>query len=460
MWRCRGSRRDRWGTTILHRPLKVVTLACLSVLQPISAQGAPSAAALTAAIDRYFAPLVANHDFAGTVLVARGGQALVHKAYGLADPELEVPSSTNGKYRIASLTKTFTAAAIVMMEAQGKLRLTDTLSRFLPEFPGSNGITLLQLLRHESGLANPDYLEAFRDRITLVELVRRIGARPPLFAPGAENRYSNAGYNVLARVIEVASGLEYNDYLRQQIFLPLGMRDTGVFPDDSLVVGRVRGFLPGPEPSGVIPAPWSDGGFDLGSGSLRSTTGDLAKWAAAVHHETLYHRSALAYPYGWGRLGQDRRQGLSQTGLSIGFTANLDLWFADSLYVVVLGNVENGHWSAWGGDLATLARGGEVASTARRERMALSASDAARFVGQYATAENQVEIRYTHGGLWLYLNNWPVPKHLAPVGRGAFEVRGDFGRIEFDTGGAGPAVKLDWVFGPESRTAYPRQSGG
>ena len=97
--------------------------------------GRPTPDVLLARVNSYFAPIVANHDFAGAVLVARGNKVLVDRAYGVADPDLDVASSTAHRYRIASLTKTFTAAAIVVLAERGTLRLDDPLSRFLPDFP-------------------------------------------------------------------------------------------------------------------------------------------------------------------------------------------------------------------------------------------------------------------------------------------------------------------------------------
>ena len=417
----------------------------------------PSASTLSAFVDRYFNPIVDNHDFAGAVLIARGDDILVHRAYGIADPELGVKSSVDFRYRIASLTKTFTAAAVVMLAERGQLRFDDKLSRFLPEFPGADGITILHLLRHEAGLDNPDYRDAMKERIDLVELVRRIGARPPLFRPGTQGRYSNAGYSVLALVIEKVSGMSYDEFLQKNIFLPLGMTATGNFHDDTIISGRVRGYIPGPPLSGVVPTPWSDIGFMVGSGSITSTTGDLFRWARAVHTESLFRRSALPYPYGWGRLGQDRRSGIEQTGLGNGFTASLAVWFSDSLYIVVLGNVESARWAQWSTDLAALARGTSVPITDRRHEIPLTATRADRFVGNYVTSEHSIVIKRHANSLWLLLDGFPVPKYLAPISANEFELRSDFGRIVFDTTGTGESQRLTWVFSPNERTIYPRR---
>lgn len=417
-----------------------------------------SAPVLRRRVDQYFGPIMANHDFAGVVLIARGHRILLQRAYGIADPELGTPTAITHSYRIASLTKTFTAAAIAILAERGSLRLTDRLSRFLPAFPNGDSITVQQLLGHAAGLANPDYREGLRDRIDLDGLVARIAALPPLFPPGTDSRYSNAGFNVLARVIEVASGNSYQHFLEANILQPLGMTSTGNFPDDTIVSGRVRGFLPGPLPSGVIPAPWSDVGFNLGSGSLVSTAGDLYRWALAVHTDRLYHKSQFTYPYGWGRLGADRKAGLEQTGLTNGFTSSLALWFADSLYVIVLGNIESAQWTRWSADLSSIARGQKVVTTAGRHEAAVPAGLAERFAGVYRSTDHKVEVQNRRGSLWAILDDWPVPKYLAPVASDSFELRSDFGRVVFDTRGTGPAARMSWIFGPDAQTDYARVS--
>lgn len=423
-----------------------------------SAQGGDAAARL----DAYFASLAANRDFSGVVLVARGDSVLFRRAYGEASFELDAPNTPETRFRVASLTKTFTAAAVAMLAERGTLGLDDPLSRWLPGFPNGERITLRHLLLHRSGLANPDYTASFRERIGLEELVRRIAARPALFEPGTDGGYSNAGYNVLARVVEVASGVPYDVFLRREIFEPLGMTGTGSYGDFEIVRGRAEGYLPGPPPEGVVNAPWSDIGFAIGSGSLYSTVDDLHRWARAVHRERLFRRSALDYPHGWGRLGEDRKAGLEQTGLSTGFTSSLSVWFADSLYVVILGNVESAQWSKWPADVAAIVRGRPVESAPPRTVAAVRPEALRRFVGRYADGKHTIEVAEEHGHLWLYLDGWPVPKYLSPTGRpGEFVLRSDSGRVVFgEAGPDGGAGSLEWVFGEGSGTVYPRSRAG
>ncbi|HWA58345.1 MAG TPA: serine hydrolase, partial [Gemmatimonadales bacterium] len=251
-------------------------------------------------------------------------------------------------------------------------------------------------------------------------------------------------------------GSSYERFLAANIFQPLGMTSTASLPDDTIVPGRVRGFIPGPPPFGVIPAPWSDHSFDLGSGSLVSTVRDLRRWALAVLSDRLYRRSSFPYPYGWGRLGSDQKAGIEQTGLGNGFTASLAIWWADSLQIIVLGNIESAQWGRWSADLASIARGVAVPVPSRRVEVTLPEGVVACYAGRYETADHRVEIRERGGSLWAFLDDWPIPKYLAPVGRSVFELRSDFGRLDFDTTGAAPSTRMVWIFGPDARTAYTR----
>ena len=176
-----------------------------------------------------------------------------------------------------------------------------------------------------------------------------------------------------------------------------------------------------------------------------------------LHESQVYSTpSALAYPYGWSRLGADHRAGLEQTGLIDGFTASMAVWFTDSLYIVVLGNIESGQWSRWSSDLAAQARGEPVTIASARREIALDTAVARRLVGRFANAEHTLDIERRSNSLWLTLDGWSVPKYLSPVSATEFELRSDIGRIAFELGDNGPSRALVWVFSPTERISYTR----
>ena len=219
-------------------------------------------------IDAYFAPLVRSNEFAGAVLIARGDRVLFEKGYGMANAELAVPNSPTTMFRIASITKTFTAAAIVMLAERGALRYSDSLSTYLPDFPNGNRITIRHLLLHSSGVANPNYGEIATTRLSLNQLIGQFKNKPLLFEPGTRGQYSNAGYILLAAVIERASGMSYAEFIRRNISAPLGLRSTVPDRQDDVLPNRASGYVPGPLPRGLENIAWSDMSSTVGSGIL------------------------------------------------------------------------------------------------------------------------------------------------------------------------------------------------
>src|SRR5262249_5401568 len=155
------------------------------------------------------------------VLVARKERVLFKRAYGMANYELQVPNSTATRFHLASVSKPFTAMAILQLQEQGKLSVSDPVSRFVPEFPGGDRITVEHLLTHTSGIPNvnnfPDYDDFARSPHTLEQLVAKFAGVPLDFQPGSDYRYSNSNYNLLALILEKVSGEKYGDYVQKRI---------------------------------------------------------------------------------------------------------------------------------------------------------------------------------------------------------------------------------------------------
>jgi CubicO group peptidase (beta-lactamase class C family) len=190
---------------------------------------------------------VEANGFMGAVLVARGGQVLHRAGYGQADLEQDTPATPETVYRLASLTKQFTAAAILQLQDQGRLSVADPVSAYLPDYPGGEAITLHQLLNHTAGI--PDY-EQFADQaalrreaVSVEQLLARFADLPLEFTPGSQFSYSNSGYAVLTRIIEIVSDQPYAAYLTEHIFLPLGMQSTGYEHWSKVLPRRAEGYV-------------------------------------------------------------------------------------------------------------------------------------------------------------------------------------------------------------------------
>lgn len=200
-----------------------------------------------AELDAYLQAETAANRFSGAVLVAKGGQPLYQKAFGLASKRYDVPNRIDTKFNIGSINKEFTATAIAQLQEKGKLNLDDPIATYLPEYPKevADKVTIRQLLRHESGMGHywNDAWDARKGHIrTVSELIETFKDEPLLFEPGSRQQYSNAGYVVLGAIIEQVSGQNYDDYLREHIFRPAEMNDTEAYEMDSPVPNLATGY--------------------------------------------------------------------------------------------------------------------------------------------------------------------------------------------------------------------------
>ena len=234
--------------------------------------------------------------FMGAVLVARGDRILFRQVYGKANYERNEPMRLDTRFRLASDSKQFTAAAILTLQDQGKLSVDDALCDWIqPCPPAWAPVRLHHLLTHQSGI--PDLMAqanwgmtrtTYRTKDQLIEAAARYGLQ---FQPGTKIRYDNVGFNLLASVVERASGMPFETYIQQTFFDPLGMADTGSDAD-----GQAQGLAMGYAnyPSGLAPQPLANVSIVYGAGALYSTLDDLLIWTRALHHGQLMKAESYA----------------------------------------------------------------------------------------------------------------------------------------------------------------------
>jgi D-alanyl-D-alanine carboxypeptidase len=249
-------------------------------------------------INDYLKSEMAKRHIPGVSLVViRQGRVILVRSYGLADVELSVPITPNSVFKLASVTKPFTATAIMMLVEEGKISLDDRIAEYLPKLPFQwNKVTVRQALSHTSGLA--DYLQApgwswrnsWRLDLTPDEFIDLTSAAPILFNPGEGIKYSNTGYYLLGMLIEKVSGKAYGEFLHERIFQPLRM--TATRRDSAgIVPNRVSGYI---FRNGALQnAEYTSETWAYSEGGIISTASDLAKWEAALYTEKLVKRSSL-----------------------------------------------------------------------------------------------------------------------------------------------------------------------
>lgn len=220
-----------------------------------------------------------------SVAVGRDGQVVFSKGYGIADLEFSVPADADTMFRIGSITKQFTAAAVLRLAEREKLDVDDPLSRFLPDYPRGDEITLRHLLTHTSGVPNytdfgPEWFQLVARELSHEEMIALWKDRPLDFEPGERWSYSNSGYYLLGVVIEKASGKSYADFLHDELFAPLGLTRTRYDSNGEVIPNRAQGY--GWEDD----RHWNDRLIGMSqpgaAGALISTAGDLVRWEMAL----------------------------------------------------------------------------------------------------------------------------------------------------------------------------------
>jgi len=265
--------------------------------------------------------LLEEKDFSGAMLVAKNGRVVFKSARGFADLEGRIPLTTRSSFNLASVSKQFTAAAVMLLSEEKKLDLDDPVARFLPELAYARGITIRQLLNHTAGL--PDYYEILdrtwdKTKIAGNEDVLRIFAeRKPavIFRPGERMAYSNTGYIILASVVERIAGVHFSRFLEDRIFRPLGMKDSFVY-DRTMPAypraERVFGFRIENGARVLDDLIYCDG--TRGDGNVHSSAEDLFIWDRALYGEALLKKETIRLMFSPGRLNDG-----SSTDYGFGF---------------------------------------------------------------------------------------------------------------------------------------------
>jgi D-alanyl-D-alanine carboxypeptidase len=271
----------------MMRPFCFAGLAILAGLSPASAQRSTVTrdAFRSRADSLVFIYLAESHAPSASFAVIRGGDTLAYGAHGLANVEAWRAPTATTIYEIGSITKQFTSAAIMKLVQQGRVKLDDDLSKYVPQFPlQGKRVSIRQLLNHTSGIhsytSSPGWAKTWNDELSPDAIIKFVAADTFDFAPGTAYRYNNTGYVLLGMVIEKASGQKYATYLDAQFFKPLGLRQTSYCPSKTSDPAIALGYSKGP--SGPVRAQFLHLSHPFSAGALCSTVGDFAKWQRAL----------------------------------------------------------------------------------------------------------------------------------------------------------------------------------
>jgi CubicO group peptidase (beta-lactamase class C family) len=351
-----------------------------------------------ARMDEVVQSYVRDKTFMGAVLVARGPDVILSKGYGSANLEWDIPNTPTTKFRLGSITKQFTAASILLLEERGKLKLDDPIKTHLADAPAAwDKITIFNLLTHTSGIPNftslPDYTSLKLTDTPVAKAVMTVRDKPLDFVPGEKMSYSNSGYLVLGHVIERVAGVSYEKFVIDNIFVPLGMKESGYDSNTAIIPRRAAGYAP--SPGGPLNAGFIHMSIPHAAGALYSTTADLLRWEQGLFSGKLISAASLAKmttpfknDYALGVIVQTTsgRKVVQHGGGIEGFNTFLAYYPDSKVTVAVLANINGQVPTQIATKLADLAHGGVVQLTSERKELTLPVATLSKYVGTYEVA--------------------------------------------------------------------------
>jgi CubicO group peptidase (beta-lactamase class C family) len=408
----RAHPRQRRSTVLLMPAILTVVISLAASPSQLFAQRSPvpaiaSLAQLEERIAEYMAVRARVTGFSGAVLVARGGQVVFRRAFGHANHELAVANSPETKFRIGSVSKQFTAAAVLLLAQRGALRLTDPIHQHLPDWPPAwRKVTIHHLLSHTAGLprlTTRAMLDVSALSAAMPVPFRTVGdlfasgedLQPLDFEPGERWSYSNVGYIVLGMLVAKVSGQSFCAFVSQAVFQPLDMADSGCELPSVIARNRASGYN---RVEGVLTnAPYIDVGFTGGAGAFYSTVDDLLRWNRALDTNapldaastaTLFTAVRNEYGYGWWIQTKFNRRVEWHGGNAPGLVSQITRYPKDQLFIAILSNVwsasDRSQVRAMSNELAALMLGEPYELPRKHEQRALAPATYDAYLGEYS----------------------------------------------------------------------------
>jgi D-alanyl-D-alanine carboxypeptidase len=448
-----GSKIAARGRRLSPGILAFIVCGIVSSAQAPAPRPARAGTGLIPTIDALAASAFPNDQPGAIVLAAKDGRAVFKRAYGLADLEFSTMLEPDMLMRIGSVTKQFTAGVILRLVELGKLRVTDTVSKYLPDYPETGRtITIEHLLTHTSGVPNvtalPEYGPGQARRLSVDALLAMFKDRPLDFAPGTRFSYSNSGYALLGAIIEKVTQQPFAEALREYILVPIGARETRYDSAERIFPRRARGYER--DEAGYRNAPYLDMSQPYAAGALVSTVDDLLTWDTALTSGRILKPESLAkmmapfrlsdgtttnYGYGWGLAEYGGHAVAEHSGGINGFRCHVVRIADANVYVAVLSNdgSPGRRQQRLARKIASLLVGAPLAEP---PASALPPSVLDQFAGRYAFPTNRW-ISIARDGDHLRLDGPAGDGVLYGVGGDRFHEHGGVAQFEFRRDGNG-----------------------
>jgi CubicO group peptidase (beta-lactamase class C family) len=430
--------------------MKKITLSFLILTATLTARTQDIPAKLDSLLGAY----TKEYHFSGTVFVATKEGVLFEKGYGYKNKSTNARNDSNTIFQIGSITKQFTSAIILRLLEQNKLSLQDSLTKYIPDYPGGNKITIENLLTHTAGIFNYTNDAAFMMNesshpIRRDSLINRFKYKPLDFPPGQKFSYSNSGYELLGYIIEKVTGRSYFQVVREEIFQPLHMDHSGFdfthleSPDKAVGYASVES---------ATPASIVDSSFSFAAGAIYTTVGDLYKWDRALlagkiispaSQEKAYTPHLSQYGYGWFITTVDGKRVVEHGGGITGFVADIRRIPADQTCIIILDNQPGeANPAAISRDIYAILNGKAVQLPKAKVAINIDTALLRQYVGQYQLSPTFI--------LYITLENGHLYAQATGQGKGEiFAEKKDFffpkiveAEIEFVRGADDKVEKL------------------
>lgn len=392
-------------------------------------------------------------DFSGSVLIAMDNKVILSKGYGMSNYEHDIHNQRNTKFRLASITKTFTALSILQLQEENLLDVLDPVSKYLPDYPYGDKINVKQLLSHTSGIVNYTNLSTFKEiekDPTDPDAIMEVFKGEPLdFKPGSQYSYSNSGYILLGLIIEKVSGKTYQEYLEEAILRPLNMTNTGYDNNRPVIKNRATGYVS--TENGLVHAPYIDMSVPFAAGGIYSTVEDLYKLDRALYSNTLISAKSKQsmftpvfdnYAYGWFVHEAFGRKMISHDGEIYGFQTFFGRYPDDNIVIAVLSNVQNTNVSQISQILSAILFGEPYAIPKIHREVDIDPTVYNRYIGTYKFGMDfTMDITTKSGDIFAQVAGTPVVE-IFPESGVHFFIKAFDAQLSFILDNKGEAVEL------------------
>jgi CubicO group peptidase (beta-lactamase class C family) len=386
-------------------------------------------------LEEYIRKYLALWDFYGVIQVVGRGDVLFENAYGYANIEFGLKNTMNSRFTLASVSKQLTAFAVMLLADRNMLDLDRSARLYLPaEMEIDEAITVHHLLSHTSGLNNfhgfeHDFLAGYnRLDYSRTDFFHRYINRKPTTPPGTAYDYNNSNYNLLAWVIEEVSGEKYEDFMRDQIFLPLGMTSTEA--DDGSKVIRNRSLNYVRDFDAIVHSPYHNEKFGIGAGAIVSTCADLYRWYEGMRDRRMLSQQAHArffqenqnhYCYGLEHHRLYATDRFSHGGDYWGVSTYVQYFFEEDISVIILSNNEAIHQYRLGQAISDILHDVDVSDPTKPEEVPMDEGKLREYCGTYL--KDKIEVEMMDGKMYFTRFAGNIHIELYPVGEGRFARR-------------------------------------